>query len=219
MSIRSAAANGAAAKPTKARESVVSSLFEDMDANETAPTAAPESGIAKKTTNRTITPKVALSPEAQKRKDEAGKAYDDAVNKDERFRADLLLSTAGYARGYLLTFVKMLQKITEPGLLERSVEGWRDDEAARRYFVTATKTKGLTPQEQRQTLPKDKVARSSAMTELRRREVDRIVTIWDAVAAAYFATRNEAPPLPDSPEYPHQAIAKAALEFVADDEK
>ena len=58
----------AAAKPTKTHESVVSGLFEEMDANETAPTAAVEGGVAKKAPKKAKAPKATLSPEeAEKR--------------------------------------------------------------------------------------------------------------------------------------------------------
>ena len=71
----------AAAKPTKTHESVVLGLFEEMDANETAPTAAVEGGVAKKAPKKAKAPKATLSPE------EIVAQYDDDV---ESIDAELL---------------------------------------------------------------------------------------------------------------------------------
>ena len=145
------------------------------------------------------------------------------MNADSHFRARLLLSPEGTARGYLKKFVRMLKKIND----EFSTVNWSNDYALT-YFVTATKTKGLTPNEQRETLKitgtADQVKlafkkRVDALNDLRKSEVARIERIWDAVAAAHFATLKEAPPSPDSTTYPYREIAKAALGFVADDER
>ena len=215
----------AAAKPTKTHESVVSGLFEEMDANETAPTAAVEGGVAKKAPKKAKAPKATLSPEeAEKRAYAANKAYKAAVDADPQFRAKLLLSPQGTARGHLKKFVKMLLKISGDRF---SIDNWSDEDALK-YFVTATKTKGLTPEEQRETLriagtpedvKKSMDARRDAINGIRKSEVARIEGIWDAVATVYLATLKSAPPSPDSDAYLYDTIAEIALRFVADDER
>tara|TARA_Y100000389_G_scaffold90260_1_gene86827 strand:+ start:949 stop:1761 length:813 start_codon:yes stop_codon:yes gene_type:complete len=212
----------AAAMPTKAHESVVLSLFENMDANETAPTAAPlEGAIAKK---RGKKPTKEPSPSDINRKKAAEAAYDAAVQRDATFRANLLLSPAGTARGHLHRFVKMLDKITGGEFSASFANGEWSDQRTLAYFVTATKSKDPGSREQIETFgaaavnPKSIAARNSALTSLRKYEVERIVTIWDAVATAYFTAYEQTPLSPDAEGYPYQDIANAALKFVAEGE-